>query len=56
MENIFWAAVIAFGIWAAVTPGRQFPSAVPDRYRFNIPPAIIVLMFIYIGYIIFIKK
>lgn len=55
-EKFFWAGVIAVGIWAAVTPGRQFPSAVPARYRVKLPPAVIVLMFLYLGYTLFIKK
>jgi len=57
MENfdkIFWAVVIAVGIWAAATPGRQFKFLPENRYR-NIPPIVTVLALVILGGMIFLK-
>jgi hypothetical protein len=55
VEDWAVAALIAVGLWAAVTPGRQIPSAVPDRYRISnyIPPWIMVAFWLVFAYMYF---
>ena len=57
-EKIFWAIIIAVGLWAAATPGRQIPSAVPDRYRISrhVPPYVFVALFLGLGYMLFLRS
>jgi hypothetical protein len=56
-DQIFWAVVIAVGIWAAATPGRQF-KFLPERYSiFNqLPPIVNVLMLLVVGLMLFKTK
>jgi hypothetical protein len=57
MENfdkIFWAVVIAVGIWAAATPGRQFKNLPEGRYA-RLPPIVTVLALVILGGMIFLK-
>lgn len=56
MEKIFWAIIIAIGVWAALTPGRQIPSAVPDKYRVRLPTIVILAAAAWIGYMVFIDS
>jgi hypothetical protein len=61
MDNVFWATIILVGIWAAITPGRQWPSAIPEeynRYRLGtyIPWYVVVLFFLVLAYMLFVKK
>jgi hypothetical protein len=55
IDKIFWAVIIAVGIWAALTPGRQLGWLPENRYRISnyIPPIVYVLMFIVLGGILF---
>ena len=48
-------AFIAVGLWAAVTPGRQIPSAIPDRYRVSsyLPTWVMVALWLVIAYMYF---
>ena len=60
MENFdkfFWVIVIAVGIWAAATPGRQFKFLPENRYRISnyIPPIVYVLAFVVLGAVLFLK-
>jgi hypothetical protein len=52
-EKLFWGAVIAVGIWTAVTPGRQFKFLPENKHRLNFPPIVYVLMFSVIAYMLF---
>ena len=51
-EQVFWIVMmIVIGIWAAVTPGRQIKSWIPDdRYK-NIPPFVFILALVYLAYL-----
>jgi len=57
-DQIFWAGVIAFGIWAALTPGRQLKFLDENRYRISnyLPPIVYVLVFIVLGLMLFKTK
>ena len=54
-EDWAMAAVIAVGLWAAVTPGRQIPSVIPDRYRVSsyLPTWVIVALWLVFAYVYF---
>jgi hypothetical protein len=58
IDKIFWVIIIAVGIWAAATPGRQFKFLPENRYRISnyIPPAVYVLIFIVLGLMLFKTK
>lgn len=54
-DKIFWAVVIAVGIWAAATPGRQFKNLPEGRYA-RLPPIAYVLAFVVLGGLLFLKS
>jgi quinol-cytochrome oxidoreductase complex cytochrome b subunit len=48
-DQVFWIVMmIVIGIWAAVTPGRQIKSWIPDD-RF--PPFVFILALVYLAYL-----
>ena len=55
VEDWWVAAGIAVGLWVTVTPGRQIPSVVPDRYRISsyIPLWIMVAFWLVLAYMYF---
>ena len=55
MEKIFWAVIIAIGLWAALTPGRQLKFLPENKYRVKLPPIVYIVAFSWLAYAIFIK-